>query len=202
MRKTLKQEILQTALTLFNQNGYRATTMRNISEALGISLGNLTYHYHKKEDIMAALLQIPNFTHHAPAQTFEEFFEQIDAMLESLVVNRFFFSDDELGRVNNEFYLNNVHNVQVIGQLLLASLKRLADCQRLIPWRHEQECEAFCTMIMFAHITWIKETYALQNEHQLSKQEFLKTHWHLLAGHVSSQAADEYQKVYEQFCTA
>ena len=40
--KTTKELIRNTARELFNERGYRAVSMRNIADALGISVGNLT----------------------------------------------------------------------------------------------------------------------------------------------------------------
>lgn len=42
---TTKERIRRTASRLFSERGYRAVTMRNIADELGISVGNLTYHY-------------------------------------------------------------------------------------------------------------------------------------------------------------
>ena len=74
MNKNLKHEILAAAQSFFNEKGYQETTMRDIASALGISLGNLTYHFHKKEDLMIALLKWPDFMNQPPASTFTEFF--------------------------------------------------------------------------------------------------------------------------------
>lgn len=54
MNKT-KQKILQTALELFNERGSGNVSTRHIAEDLGISPGNLYYHYANKEDIIRAL---------------------------------------------------------------------------------------------------------------------------------------------------
>lgn len=57
MKKDTRQEILETAKRLFNEHGYNGVSLRDISNALGISKGNLTYHFAKKEEIMEALLE-------------------------------------------------------------------------------------------------------------------------------------------------
>lgn len=54
MNKT-KKKILEAALHLFNTYGLPNVSQRKISEHLGISPGNLTYHFKKKEDIEEAL---------------------------------------------------------------------------------------------------------------------------------------------------
>jgi AcrR family transcriptional regulator len=51
-----KQRILSTCLQLFNEQGVAAVSSKTMSEALGLSQGNLAYHYPKKEDIITALI--------------------------------------------------------------------------------------------------------------------------------------------------
>ncbi|GEM_PF-259403 len=50
-----KDKILETALLLFNNQGINSVSCRNISDKLGISYGNLTYHFPKKDDIILSL---------------------------------------------------------------------------------------------------------------------------------------------------
>ena len=50
-----KDKILQCALELFNEKGMREVSTRMISETMGISQGNLTYHFAKKDGIIHEL---------------------------------------------------------------------------------------------------------------------------------------------------
>jgi len=54
MKKT-KDIILETALDLFNTQGLSKVTLRTIAKKMGISQGNLNYHFKKREDIIEAL---------------------------------------------------------------------------------------------------------------------------------------------------
>ncbi|MEL6836506.1 MAG: TetR/AcrR family transcriptional regulator [Bacteroidota bacterium] len=54
MTKT-KEKIKSAALSLFNEHGYFSITIRQIAQELGMSSGNLNYHYPKREDILEAL---------------------------------------------------------------------------------------------------------------------------------------------------
>jgi AcrR family transcriptional regulator len=54
-KNNLRNVILETARQLFNQRGYNGVSMRDISKALGISVGNLTYYYGKKEELAEAV---------------------------------------------------------------------------------------------------------------------------------------------------
>ncbi|MBL6448425.1 TetR/AcrR family transcriptional regulator [Fulvivirga sp. 29W222] len=50
-----KQRILDKALQLFNERGITAVSSKHISDELGISYGNLCYHFPRKDDIILQL---------------------------------------------------------------------------------------------------------------------------------------------------
>ena len=52
-----REKILDTALTLFNQNGTAEVSTNHIAEACGISPGNLYYHFSNKGEIIRELFQ-------------------------------------------------------------------------------------------------------------------------------------------------
>ena len=52
MNENIKQQIAEASRELFNENGYQKVTMRQIAGRCGISVGNLTYHYPHKEDLL------------------------------------------------------------------------------------------------------------------------------------------------------
>ncbi|NJM09044.1 TetR/AcrR family transcriptional regulator [Candidatus Gracilibacteria bacterium] len=56
MAKT-REKILDVALRLFNQHGTAAVSTNHIAEELGISPGNLYYHFRNKEEIIRALFE-------------------------------------------------------------------------------------------------------------------------------------------------
>ena len=50
-----REKILLQALDLFNQKGVDQVSVLEISQTMGISYGNLTYHFKKKDDLVRAL---------------------------------------------------------------------------------------------------------------------------------------------------
>lgn len=52
MNENIKETIARESRELFNKYGYQKVTMREIANACGISVGNLTYHYPHKEDLL------------------------------------------------------------------------------------------------------------------------------------------------------
>lgn len=51
----LKDKILESAKKKFTEKGYDAISLRAIAEEAGTTIGNLTYHYPQKEDLIAAI---------------------------------------------------------------------------------------------------------------------------------------------------
>jgi len=54
-RGAMRQEILDVALELFNEQGYEKTSLREIAERLGVTKAALYYHFERKEDILLEL---------------------------------------------------------------------------------------------------------------------------------------------------
>ncbi len=57
MKASRKEEILSAATTLFNQHGFGAISLYDVAKHLGISRGNLTYHFKTKDDVLEAIAQ-------------------------------------------------------------------------------------------------------------------------------------------------
>lgn len=51
-----RRQVLDVALLLFSHQGYRATTVREIADAAGVSTGNVYHHFPDKEAIFRTLL--------------------------------------------------------------------------------------------------------------------------------------------------
>jgi len=55
---TTKQKILQASLKLFNEKGVHSTTLRDVANAVGISIGNLAYHFKNTDYIIEELFKL------------------------------------------------------------------------------------------------------------------------------------------------
>ncbi|MFI7100696.1 TetR/AcrR family transcriptional regulator [Streptomyces sp. NPDC050161] len=51
-----REDILRVALKLFTEKGFEATSIRDISEALGLTKSALYYHFRNKEEIVVSLM--------------------------------------------------------------------------------------------------------------------------------------------------
>lgn len=53
-----KDKIIHASIELFNKRGISNVTLRDISEKVGISIGNLAYHYKNKDFIIEEIFQL------------------------------------------------------------------------------------------------------------------------------------------------
>ncbi|GAA3600484.1 TetR family transcriptional regulator [Nonomuraea rosea] len=58
MREDTRARIQQIALRLFTEQGYEATSLREIAEELGVTKAALYYHFKTKDDIVASLVDL------------------------------------------------------------------------------------------------------------------------------------------------
>ena len=57
MSSDTRQRIIDHATPLFNEEGYRATTLNQLAQNIGMSRGNLTYHFNDKMELLHAILE-------------------------------------------------------------------------------------------------------------------------------------------------
>jgi AcrR family transcriptional regulator len=93
-----RRRILDESLRLFNEHGEEGVTTADIAAALGISPGNLYYHYRNKDEIVTQLfgrleerLDIEPRVDADAAQAIEDLWLYLHLMLEAIWDFRFFY---------------------------------------------------------------------------------------------------------------
>jgi len=100
-RKDTRNRILVASLLLFNEQGEPNTTTNEIANEVDISPGNLHYHFHKKSDVVEALLAEFQADARrvldppADAATIDDFWVFMHLLLETLAAYRFLLRDME-----------------------------------------------------------------------------------------------------------
>ena len=95
-----KDKILQASIELFNQQGERQVTTNHIAAHLGISPGNLYYHFRNKEDIVRQIfkeyaklldnrLQPPT----RPSEALDALAQYLDVVFEFICRFHFFYAN-------------------------------------------------------------------------------------------------------------
>lgn len=106
-----KEQILKTAVSLFNDRGYANVSLREIAKEAGTTIGNLTYHFPKKEDLVFSLLDtlqtrfildVPENKHRA---------ELLSHLLNS-------FLTAEQNEKDHPFYYKNIYDLTMCSETL------------------------------------------------------------------------------------
>ena len=104
--------ICDTATKMFNEKGYHAVSLRDIAKEAGTTIGNLTYHFKKKEDLVAAMvseLQDDFSLYFSTGLTGK------DLLLD--ILNS--FKKAEENRKRYSFYYNNLNELAAVSENLM-----------------------------------------------------------------------------------
>ena len=187
-----KQEILNCARNMFNEKGYDQVSMRAIANKLNISVGNLTYHFNKKEDIFKALLEDNKLLQTTiEVKTIDDLVFLFNEMLESLIKNHFYFTNDNLANIDEKLAINNQKNVQKQKNILIEAIEVLQQEGYFIKDLSHDIIVSIITMIMLAHLEWVRELYHKANYPTIPKETFMRIHWDILYPYLTDKGKEE-----------
>lgn len=128
-----RDKIIQASIALFNEQGERNVTTNHIAAHLGISPGNLYYHFRNKEDIILSIYE--EYARNLLLDTFPKVTSEIkpldaiilymDAVFQMLLKFRFFYSNLPVLLDKNpslrEKYVEVQHSIaERVSQLLIS----------------------------------------------------------------------------------
>jgi len=128
-----RDKIIQASIELFNEQGERNVTTNHIAAHLGISPGNLYYHFRNKEDIILSIydeyarnLLLETFPKVSPeVKPLDAIIMYMDAVFQMMMKFRFFYSNLPVLLDKNpnlrEKYVEVQHSIaDRVSQLLLS----------------------------------------------------------------------------------
>ena len=194
MASSTREKILAVSLRLFNERGYRSVTMRAIADSLSISVGNLTYHFAKKQDIVAALMDDVfaqmTATADMPVQTLEQIDSLFSMMLDTLRQCAFFFLDNELKQENGPLHL--AHHTHLRARLI-DGLNALAKQGFFVEAFTPEVCQTLVQILLMSHMTWLNQTVRGTDKNVMSKEAFLAAHWLVLRPYLTEKGQEAYR---------
>ncbi len=198
MHANIKDEILEAARQLFNQRGYDAVSMRDIAGALGISVGNLTYHYPKKTDIVLALM---TQTRHPEMQdqnvcSLADLDRFIRQLLRSVIDHFFYFQN--VGHFMSEPALkqSELTNSDIVRENFLHELGRLIELGYFTPDFTPALARTLGNFIMLSHYAWAQYTILHDRTAEAAIDTFTHDHLAILAPYFSKKGRSEYEALY------
>lgn len=152
---TTREEILTTAKELFIRYGYHHVSMRTISSAMGISVGNLTYYFPRKANLADALLE------EEMAQILVPVRPGLDALdnymrrtLLSLLKNARLFSDLMMFLPVRELAEGHRERTKRLQDNMLALLNAQIDAGLLCLPEPEASVEKLSDLLLFSRLGW------------------------------------------------
>ncbi len=173
------QRILYHARRLFNEHGVSNVTMRSIAAEVNISVGNLTYYYPRKKDLVRALMtdDIEETMVHEPMSDLQKLNNIFEGMLKSLQRNPFFFLDDQARTMIGNQESDNLR--QVHGQIDPVLDALISDGMLKREFQGQVRLNVML-MILYAHMTWLKSLVRPGPLPSLTLEEMLNAHWTVL----------------------
>jgi AcrR family transcriptional regulator len=199
-----KDNILFTALELFNTKGYGNVGVREIARELKISPGNLSYHFSKKEDILFNLLNefnTSNNSFYEEHQTSEPSIERFLILMKNIFYSQYKFRGVYIG---NQFVQHELQSLDRFNYSKIADQRKENFKKIFTDLVHFKEIMASGTEVDFlvSFISlfgrfWIQEAFLLQKVRD--KHEVITHYLKILMQQLSLFATKKGQKSIELF---
>jgi len=201
-----KQRILDTAVALFNKNGIQNVTSRHIATEMGISYGNLDYHFKNKEALLLAIykqMRAEMSDSYTSADPTSVSFEQIHRLLlhlESFQYKFRFFNLDvlEISRSypKNDRLLKNT--LKVRKQQMADMLNRAIEDGFFIQIT-EDNIEHLLLSIRIIIIFWLSQEELLSDANARKMKGGMSGHiWQLLMPYMTEKGQLFYDNLVEK----
>lgn len=196
MKQNIKENILMVSRELFNEKGFHNVSMRDIAKANNIRVGNLTYHYPHKLDILCALLHNGQPSNDIDSiNDLHGLCEYLQQMIEGVIDNRFFFTYPEMQSITEEAYKINKETVQQFRTHLLHFLKQLKKNEILSSSLKEDDMKIIVSFWMLSHLSYGRENIQNSTYTNDSFNLFLLNHFTLLKPYLTSAGLKEYKQL-------
>ncbi len=166
MKKDVKNEILKTGMRLFREQGYANVSMRNIADALGMSVGNLTYHFKRKEELIESVIyaQLESFEPPPTPTTIKQLDEFFSRGVEEQKGDDYFLRYyDELATISPKIYAIQVEAIKTRKKKLYDAFDILEQKGLMKPEEFPGQRDAIIDVINIIKIYWTPSQEALSS---------------------------------------
>lgn len=192
-----KQKILLAAAKLFEQQGYRKVSMRAIAAELGISVGNLTYHFPHKQDLASALAEREMVEILPPEQASLAALDgYLRRMIVSLVDHARMFDDPLLFEDMPERQQDNVDRIAQLRRGLEHLLGRLTEQGIFFPSVSGQLQQDLVDLLMFSHVGWQRRTSTAGQTTQVGVDDMMRLQWLVLRPYLTETGTQQLAELF------
>lgn len=179
MAASTRADILATARELFTRYGYHHVSMRSISDVMGISVGNLTYHFPRKADLADALLeQEMQRILMLPRPGLDALDQCLRGILSSLLEYARLFSDTAMFQSVPTLAHGHRDRMIRLRAMLLAMLQAQADASLLDPGAAGSSAlENLTDLLMCSHLGWQQQVVLFSQPPQQALEQAMELQW-------------------------
>ncbi len=206
MSKSTKQHILEAALSLFNQKGYVHVSMRDIAQKVGISPGNLTYHFKSKDLLLTKIYEAIIESRHQllsgvqliPSITMVH--EQLIPLMKLYQKYRFFYLDileivrmhPTLAKMHQTHIESQIHYIKAIIDYSVGSGNMKKEPQEGF---YEDLAHSVWMILSF----WLYQSIVRGKETEDFYKDARKAMWNLVLPHLTEKGWGHYRKLEANF---
>lgn len=197
-----KQKILNASIQLFNENGLANVRLQQIADEIGISVGNLAYHYRNKEAIIGAVNDNLNeeimeiLSAYGLFPNFIDFDHQLSKYFSFVQKFPFYFVDlMEIERVSPTVHLQRQ---QHIAKMISQIRKRFDFYQRrgvLVQEPREGLYDNVATSIWVLISFWQAQNSARGLADSATPEKFKEMIWNLIYPYFTSDGIAEFEQL-------
>ncbi|WP_236980763.1 TetR/AcrR family transcriptional regulator [Membranihabitans maritimus] len=199
---TTKEKIIQTAIKMYNEFGAQNVTSRHIASEIGISHGNLDYHYNTREDLMMAIYQQMRSEMSEsykpmkdPRNSFEHFHKLLIHLDNFQLKYRFFTLDVlEISRSYPKVSELLHETLELRKNQMSEFFDRFIE-DGLIKDNSEKSYGRLKHTIRILITFWLPQQEVLTTYKYPQAQEMSKHIWELILPHMTEKGKDEYIRI-------
>ncbi len=192
-----KQRILEASVRLFNENGIDSVRLQQIAEEVGISVGNLAYHFKNKEAIVESVYEQlfedfnTIFRQYLAQPTLTDFDAQVSLYYHFFAKNHFYLSEFfKTAGLTTPYHHQWQENMTKMMIQLKSRLQFLVAKGDLVPEQQSGQYEILAEQIWMALIFFIPKAQMMARS--IDEISYKSGVWNLLKPYFSPQGKQEF----------
>lgn len=204
---TTKNKILDTAVSMLNERGLSNVKLRDVSQALQISIGNLTYHYPKWENLIDDIfeqfqVEINHLYDYFP-KDISEVVDYIERIYEIQVKYAFLFSNfyiffqqfPKYKVIEEDFFISRMKTMR-------EALEKLVEKKYLYPASCEHNYDLLVKNTWLILSGWYGFSMIFKDtKYAITKEEFFLSIWNMYVYHLTESGKETVRKSYVDLIT-
>lgn len=191
-----RELILDTARRLFAERGYDGVSMRDIAGELGFSVGNVTYYFKKKEDLMETSVLEQSQSYHLPPtpSNLMELNQLFHYVCDEILNKSYYFHHyTQMAQISRRIYELQRAYKRDLYLTLKTAFKNLQESGDMEPDSYEGHTDYFVRSLMTTMTYWIPYNSGPEESERNSRHDFLMCLWSLLFSRLTEKGKNTCQ---------